>query len=94
MPGQFQEMVHDTIEKALIDLVRSCGFCTEKQLVELSEHRLNCRKLAERQTAKVIPELLKTYNLHKVKSNKELKTRFDIPGNGYPVIIVPDEEGE
>lgn len=89
-PSLKSDQAYTDIEQKLLDLIRTAGFCTEKQVLE-SPMELN-PKQAERQLGKLLPEIMLANNLQKVRSNKTLKEQYKIPGSGYPCIIVPKPE--
>ena len=45
----------------------------------------------EVQIKKSLKEICDSYGLKRIRVNKELKEKYQIKGNGYPVIICRDE---
>lgn len=67
------------------------GYCTETDVVRMLNSRYN-HVTTETQIKKSLQEILNSYGLERVRANKELKEKYNIDGNGYPFIIVRDNE--
>lgn len=68
------------ISQYLLDKLNLQGYIIEKELKVNNE--------TETQWKKSIQEILNSYNLKRVRLNKELKEQFNIDCNGYPFIII------
>lgn len=76
MTGQLANVVLHTIQEQ--------GYIFERDI--------NVSGAIGRQWKKSIQEILDTYGLKRVKLNNELKDRYEIKCNGYPCIIIRNEE--
>lgn len=77
------------ISEVALNLIQNKGYCTEREVVYIlgSQYRYD---VTDTQIKRCINEIMDSYGLKKVKSNKLLKEQFDIKSDGYPNIIIED----
>jgi hypothetical protein len=76
------------IHKVLNELLFQKGYATEKDIVELLRGRFGKENTID-QVKRSIQEILDTYDLMKIKLNKELKNQYKCTDlKGYPFIIL------
>ena len=71
----------------ILNCIKEKGYCTEKEVVYIlgSQYRYDT---TETQIKRSLNEIMDSYGLKKVKSNNELKKKFNIKSDGYPNIII------
>lgn len=77
------------ISRVILDCIQQKGYCTEKEVA----HILGCQYkyvVTEKQIKRSLNEIMDSYTLKKVKANKKLKEQLDIKSEGYPNIIIED----
>lgn len=77
------------ISDVILYLIQNKGYCTEKEVMYI----LGCRykyEVTDTQIKRCLNEIMDTYGLRKIKTNKVLKGQFDIKSKGYPNIIIED----
>lgn len=77
------------ISRVILDCIQQKGYCTEKEVA----HILGCHYkyvVTETQIKRSLNEIMDSYTLKKVKANKKLKEQLDIKSEGYPNIIIED----
>lgn len=67
------------------------AYCTETDIVKMLNAKYN-HVTTEVQIKKSLQEILISYGLKRVRANKDLKEKYGIKGNGYPFVIVQDNE--
>lgn len=78
----------DERQEAIADFVLSeikqHGYCTEAKIINAA----NIHTMARTQIARSMTDICNCYNLKKIRCNKALKELYNVPGHGYPVIII------
>lgn len=77
------------ISRVILDCIQQNGYCTEKEVA----HILGCHYkyvVTETQIKRSLNEIMDSYTLKKVKANEKLKEQLDIKSEGYPNIIIED----
>ena len=62
-------------------------------MIRLLANDYKCES-TEHQLAISLQEILDTYSLRRVRLNKELKEKLSFESNGYPFVILRNEENE
>ena len=76
---------HAEVAAIILEYIESQGFCTKQMVIEQLSGNIP-------QYERSIADICDTYSLRRVRANKALKAKYNIPGNGYPIIIILDEE--
>jgi len=69
--------------------LESQGYCTEEQIIRQIRGKKEEKKV---KLKRCLQEILESYNLKRVKANKELKEKFGITSKGYPFLIIKETE--
>ncbi len=84
-----QDEIHSQIVQVIFNTIEELGYCTEKHILD----RANVSKTKAIQYIKVnLPEILDSYNLIRVRANKELKEQFGITGTGSPFLLLKNNQ--
>lgn len=83
-PSKASEERHNKISEFVLDRVDTCGYVTEKQILETFANK----NLTSKQIARSMQEICDTYGLQKRRANKDLKALYNIEGSGYPNVIL------
>ena len=75
------------IVECLFYCIEKKGFATEKDIVCLLSNRYSYQT-TEIQIKKSLQEILLSYELVRVRANKEIKEKYNITGNGYPFVVI------
>ena len=77
------------ITKILLNILDNKSYATEKEVInELIINSNIKQREVERQLKKSLQEILLSYDLKRVRCNKEIKKKYNVIDNGYPFIIV------
>ncbi|MDK2800584.1 MAG: hypothetical protein PWQ70_2203 [Clostridiales bacterium] len=68
-------------------LINSKDYATEKEVIEILQLKYG-KTLTQIQIKRSLQEILDSYNLKRIRCNKEIKERYRVSENGYPFIIV------
>lgn len=80
------------IENICFYFLQNKGWTTEAEILKHVKLYFKGQQIyKDIQIKKVIPELINNYGLKKIRLNKQLKERFNIEINGYPYIIIKDD---
>ncbi len=83
----------DEIQSQIIDIIMTIiaekGYCTENDI--LSTANISKTK-AQKYIKTNLPEILDSYNLIRVRANKELKQQFGITGTGSPFLLLANDK--
>jgi hypothetical protein len=79
----------DKARKIILDLIQQQGYCTEEQIIRQIRGKKEEKKI---KLKRCLQEILESYNLKRVKANKELKEKFGIASKGYPFLILKETE--
>lgn len=71
--------------------IENKGYATERNVVDMLRGKYNIEK-TEVQIKRRLQEILNAYSLRRERTNKELKAKYNVEGNGYPYIIVRNED--
>jgi len=71
--------------KIILQLIQAQGYCTEEQIIRQIRGKKEEKKI---KLKRCLQEILESYNLKRVKANKELKEKYGITSKGYPYLIV------
>jgi hypothetical protein len=75
--------------KIILQLIQAQGYCTEEQIIRQIRGKKEEKKI---KLKRCLQEILESYNLKRVKANKELKQKFGIASKGYPFLILKETE--
>ena len=75
------------IAEVILSEIENKGYCTEKEIIIILGDQYKYA-VTETQIKRCLGELLDTYDLQKVKTNKALKEQYHIESEGYPYIII------
>jgi len=91
--GTSEESDIHTIEivNSIFTIIDELGYATEKAVIEMLKDKY-FKKKTQTQIKKSLQEILDMYNLKRVQLNKELKEKLNVSGNGYPKIIIREDE--
>lgn len=76
---------HAEVASIILEYIGSQGYATKRMVTEQLSGNIP-------QYERSVSEICDVYGLRRVRANKELKAKYRIPGNGYPIIIIRDEE--
>lgn len=85
----------DEIVKIIFDILNNQSYIIEKDIINKlcnNSEIPTSKKEAEKQLKKSLQEILLSYNLKRVRCNKEIKQLYNVQTEGYPFIIVKDED--
>ena len=82
----------DKVEAVLVGHVETKGYSKVSNIVGEMQQEYDWKTVTDRRVKKYIPGLLMKHNLKEVVVNKELKSKYNIQGKGYPKIIVRKED--
>jgi hypothetical protein len=85
----------DEIVKIIFSILEIQPYVAEKYIVDelsASGDVKTSKKESEKQLKKSLQEILLTYNLQRVRCNKEIKKLYNVDSEGYPFIIVKNVE--
>lgn len=77
------------ISEVILNCIRGKGYCTEKEVVYILGNKYRY-VVTETQIKRSLNEIMDSYGLKKVKTNKVLKEQYNIDSEGYPNIIIED----
>lgn len=81
------------IEQNMMALINSNQYCSEKQVLQLFREEYKCGEdTAKIQFKKSQAQLISKNNLLRIRLNKELKSKYNVSGEGYPFIYVLNAE--
>ena len=80
----------DDIVKVIFMLINRKGYAIEKEIIEILRSKYG-KQLVGTQIKKSIQEILDSYDLQRVRANKELKNKYEITSKGYPFLIVKNK---
>ena len=83
------EQFAEKATKIILDLIENQGYCTEEQIIKQIRGRKEDKKV---KLKRCLQEILESYDLKRVKSNKKLKEKFGIASKGYPFLILKETE--
>lgn len=75
--------------KIIFQLIQAQGYCTEEQIIRQIRGKKEEKKI---KLKRCLQEILESYNLKRVKANKELKEKFGVASKGYPFLIIKETE--
>jgi hypothetical protein len=84
----------DEITKIIFDIFEIKPYVIEKDIIDelvSSGDIRTSKKEAEKQLKKSLQEILLSYNLKRIRCNKEVKKLYNVQTEGYPFIIVKAE---
>lgn len=78
-----------TVEISLniMEMISANGYAAEKDVVEMLKSTYG-KAFTQTQLKRSLQEILDTYNLIRVRANKQIKEQYDMDTKGYPFIIV------
>lgn len=79
------------IVKIIFNILETREYVLEKEIIEelIADGEVNLTKSeAEKQLKKSIQEILLSYDLKRIRCNKEIKKLYNVDAEGYPFIIV------
>ncbi|WP_136479293.1 CHC2 zinc finger domain-containing protein [Acetivibrio thermocellus] len=79
------------IAKIIMQEIDKKGYCTEQQVIEQLKHKYG-KTLTQIQLKRSLQQILESYNLKRVRANKELKEQYGIASKGYPFLILRETE--
>jgi hypothetical protein len=85
----------DEIVKIIFSILEIQPYVTEKYIIDelsASGDVPTTKKEAEKQLKKSLQEILLTYNLVRLRCNKDIKKLYNVESEGYPFIIVKNVE--
>lgn len=77
------------ISEVILNCIQSKGYCTEKEIVYILGNQYRY-EITDTQIKRSLNEIMDSYGLKKVKTNKVLKEQYNIKSDGYPNIIIED----
>lgn len=77
------------ISEVILNCIQRKGYCTEKEVVYILGNQYRY-EVTDTQIKRCLNEIMDSYGLKKVKSNKVLKEQYNIKSDGYPNIIIED----
>lgn len=77
----------DNIVKVIFALIDDKGYATEKDIIRLLQRKYGKTK-TEIQIKRSLQEILDSYDLKRIRTDKETKEKLGIQAKGYPFIIV------
>lgn len=80
----------NNIVQAIHDLINERGYATEKAVEEQLKSKYTSYAI-QTQIKMSLKEICDSYDLRRVRANKEIKKQFGITAKGYPFIIVQNE---
>lgn len=83
-----QDEIQIQMVKVIMELIEEKGYCTEKDI--LARSKISQSK-AQRYIKVNLPEILDSYNLIRVRANKELKQQLGITGTGSPFLLLKNK---
>ena len=83
-----QDEIQIQMVKVIMALIDEKGYCTEKDI--LARSKISQSK-AQRYIKVNLPEILDSYNLIRVRANKELKQQLGITGTGSPFLLLKNK---
>lgn len=75
----------ELFERHLINMISDVGYATEKDVLG---RMFGIKVVKEIKEKRVLHQVLSENNLYRIRSNKEIKAKFNIKSNGYPFIII------
>ena len=78
-----------------IDCINNKKYVSENEIIEIYRKNHNYKiseKVVKTQIKRSIQEILDGYDLIRVRANKQLKEHFGISSNGYPFLILKNED--
>lgn len=87
------DKLYSEVQEIVYDLIKSQGYCTEKQIIEIMCMNGISKEKADYRLKQYMPDIVACNCLKKRRCNKELKQRFSIETavNSYPTIIFPED---
>ena len=77
------------ISEVILNCIQRKGYCTEKEVVYILGNQY-MYEVTETQIKRSLNEIMDSYGLKKIKTNKVLKEQYHIKSDGYPNIIIED----
>lgn len=77
----------EDITICLLNLIDTRGYAKENEIIFMLNDKYN-KTATEVQIKKSLQEILNSYDLIRVRANKELKAKYNIEESGYPCIII------
>lgn len=77
------------ISEVILNCIQRKGYCTEKEVVYILGNQY-MYEVTETQIKRSLNEIMDSYGLKKVKTNKVLKEQYHIKSDGYPNIIIEE----
>lgn len=85
------------ITSIAIDCIKNKKYVSENEIIEIYRKNHNYKvseKVVKTQIKRSIQEILDGYDLIRVRANKQLKEYFGVSSNGYPFLILKNEDYE
>ncbi|MFT9849265.1 hypothetical protein [Aneurinibacillus sp. REN35] len=89
--SNYSENLTHEIEQVVFSLIKEKGWVREKEIIENLNYQGKSAHI-QTQIKRIIPEMEEKYGLIKARLNKELKAKFSIEIEGYPVIIYQEKQ--
>jgi|GEM_PF-1450007 len=83
------EQFAEKATKIILYLIENQGYCTEEQIIRQIRGKKEEKKV---KLKRCLQEIIESYNLTRIKANKELKEKFGIASKGYPFLIIKETE--
>ncbi|MCR8659309.1 hypothetical protein [Paenibacillus endoradicis] len=91
--NELNEQVSRILEKTLLSLIQMNGFTTEKQVLgEVKLYFKGQQQYKLEQLKRCLGEIIENYCLCRVRLDKVLKEKLVFQGNGYPFVIMFEED--
>lgn len=91
--SKISELRTEEIVKYIIFFISNQGYTTEKDVIKMYSKEQNVKEdTVKTQLKRSIQEILEGNDLIRVRANKQLKEYFRISSNGYPFLILKNED--
>lgn len=80
-----QDEIQSQMVKVIMEIIEEKGYCTEKDILDRAEIS---QSKAQRYIKVNLPEILDSYNLIRVRADRELKQKLGITGSGSPFLLL------
>ncbi len=79
------------IVKVIFDILDDKGYVIEKEIVAELKGKYS-KTFTEKQIKRSLKEILDAYDLQRIRANKKIKQKYGVASNGYPFLIVQNEQ--
>lgn len=82
------------ISACMLKMINQKGYTTEREVINILTNYGYKAEAIDTQIKRSLQEILDLYDLKRVRANKTIKEKYNVTSNGFPFIIIKNEQDE